>query len=306
MTRALPRITAAAVLALALLAAACGDDGGGGTTGPTSPGDGTTTGPTGPATTEAPPTTAGPGTTASPTTSATTSTTAAPTTTAPFDGDTTIGTEIMVRFSLNGYQMRGFIDRLSAEDRERTGATGTMSAKEALGHIAFWDGFTVRFFKDRLNHRHTGSGLADFEVAGEGALDYIHRRDGATDIFFVANRPDKPLDARCIFRVAGKAPELWNPVTGERSFAAAYEERLRSIRATCDQWARAPVDLAMLSLIASMCSSAVTSTSPQNRRQQEVVSKNGRMCCRYTTTFALPRMTFLPRSSSMVMVQERL
>ncbi|HAK94571.1 MAG TPA: glycoside hydrolase [Planctomycetes bacterium] len=69
-------------------------------------------------------------------------------------------------------------------------------------------------------------GLApDFEVEGGGALDYIHRRDGATDIFFVANRPDKPQDARCIFRVAGKAPELWNPVTGERSFAAAYEER---------------------------------------------------------------------------------
>jgi hypothetical protein len=29
----------------------------------------------------------------------------------------------------------------------------------------------------------------------------------------------------CAFRVSGKAPELWNPVTGERRFAAAYEER---------------------------------------------------------------------------------
>jgi hypothetical protein len=55
-------------------------------------------------------------------------------------------------------------------------------------------------------------------------LHYIHRRDGDIEIYFVANRTNLPLSAVCTFRVTGKAPELWNPLTGERRFAAAYEE----------------------------------------------------------------------------------
>ncbi len=57
----------------------------------------------------------------------------------------------------------------------------------------------------------------DFEVSGRDAntpLDYIHRRDGQTEIYFVANRSTHPLQASCTFRVAGKQPELWDPITG--------------------------------------------------------------------------------------------
>jgi hypothetical protein len=46
------------------------------------------------------------------------------------------------------------------------------------------------------------------------ALDYIHRRDGEVDIYFVANRSPRPVQATCTFRVAGKQPELWDPITG--------------------------------------------------------------------------------------------
>jgi hypothetical protein len=67
----------------------------------------------------------------------------------------------------------------------------------------------------------------DFEFAGPDAhtaLDYIHRRDGEAEIYFVANRSNRAETVRCQFRVAGKAPELWDPVTGQRRFAAAYSE----------------------------------------------------------------------------------
>ena len=56
-------------------------------------------------------------------------------------------------------------------------------------------------------------------------VDFIHRTDGRTEIYFVANRTNSAATATVAFRVAGKAPELWNAVTGERKFATAYEEK---------------------------------------------------------------------------------
>lgn len=55
-------------------------------------------------------------------------------------------------------------------------------------------------------------------------VDYLHRRAGDADIYFVANRATNAVTLECAFRVTGKAPELWNAVTGERRFAAAYTE----------------------------------------------------------------------------------
>jgi hypothetical protein len=45
-------------------------------------------------------------------------------------------------------------------------------------------------------------------------LDWIHRRDGGMDFYFVANLTDRPVSARVAFRVAGRSPELWDPVPG--------------------------------------------------------------------------------------------
>lgn len=53
-------------------------------------------------------------------------------------------------------------------------------------------------------------------------LDYIHRRAGDADIYFVANRATNFMSTECLFKVGGKVPELWNAVTGERQFADAY------------------------------------------------------------------------------------
>jgi hypothetical protein len=58
-----------------------------------------------------------------------------------------------------------------------------------------------------------------------GAFDYIHRTDGDTEIYFVCNRTNFAASATVAFRVTGKAPELWNPVTSERKFVTAYEEK---------------------------------------------------------------------------------
>ncbi len=60
--------------------------------------------------------------------------------------------------------------------------------------------------------------MPDFEYTDHAMtnapLDYIHRQDGETEIYFVANRQATALRTDCLFRVKGKTPELWDPVTG--------------------------------------------------------------------------------------------
>jgi hypothetical protein len=53
----------------------------------------------------------------------------------------------------------------------------------------------------------------DFE--SDAALRYIHRAEPGVDIYFVANPRDSQLTANCVFRIRGKLPELWDPVSLE-------------------------------------------------------------------------------------------
>jgi hypothetical protein len=58
----------------------------------------------------------------------------------------------------------------------------------------------------------------DLELRGLPAgikMDWIHRRDANTDLYFVANLGESIVDVEGVFRVANKVPELWDAVTGE-------------------------------------------------------------------------------------------
>ncbi len=50
----------------------------------------------------------------------------------------------------------------------------------------------------------------DFE--SDGPIRYTHRRTDEADVYFVSNRQPRMVEAACTFRVAGRRPELWNPV----------------------------------------------------------------------------------------------
>jgi hypothetical protein len=68
----------------------------------------------------------------------------------------------------------------------------------------------------------------DFEVVSKVTgfpLRYAHRRDGETEIYFIANSNGFPITAECAFRAQGKAPEIWHPDTGEQDRVAVWEER---------------------------------------------------------------------------------
>ena len=45
-------------------------------------------------------------------------------------------------------------------------------------------------------------------------LQYIHKKVGQTDLYFVVNQQNMQLKRQCIFRVENKIPEIWNPQTG--------------------------------------------------------------------------------------------
>ncbi|RZJ88624.1 MAG: hypothetical protein EOO20_13175, partial [Chryseobacterium sp.] len=55
-------------------------------------------------------------------------------------------------------------------------------------------------------------------------LDFIHRQDGDTEIYFVANRRNRTTKAVCTFRVNGKQAEIWNPFNGNTQIAQAFKQ----------------------------------------------------------------------------------
>ncbi|MCB1126866.1 MAG: glycoside hydrolase, partial [Verrucomicrobiae bacterium] len=99
-------------------------------------------------------------------------------------------------------------------------------------------------------------------------LDTIHRRLDETDIYFLANRTNRAARFDCSFRVAAKAPELWNAVTGERRFASAYESAngrttLPLEFAPCGSWFvvfREPAE-------------AHPPTAPENRHEADLIAE---------------------------------
>ena len=77
---------------------------------------------------------------------------------------------------------------------------------------------------DNLQDILTGMGITpDFE-SSDAVLRYIHRKADDADIYFISNQQGKPVSTECTFRVAGKQPELWDPVSGQMRDAIAFRE----------------------------------------------------------------------------------
>jgi len=62
---------------------------------------------------------------------------------------------------------------------------------------------------------------ADFS-SGDDDVWYIHRKLKEGDAYFVAYQEDQTKDLSLSFRVTGRIPEIWNPVTGEKTEVANY------------------------------------------------------------------------------------
>jgi hypothetical protein len=72
----------------------------------------------------------------------------------------------------------------------------------------------------------------DFEIAGRGEpdlgpLDFVHRKTGDDEFYFIRNKTKEPQALTCRFRVAavanGQTPEFWWPDSGRRSVCRGWK-----------------------------------------------------------------------------------
>jgi hypothetical protein len=78
----------------------------------------------------------------------------------------------------------------------------------------------------------------DFSFSSDNdstSLDFIHRRTGKEEIYFVSNTRNTIETIDGIFRVSGKIPEIWDPETGTMRKAGLYDVK--------DEHTRVPLKL---------------------------------------------------------------
>jgi hypothetical protein len=89
-------------------------------------------------------------------------------------------------------------------------------------------------------------------------VNWIHRVDKGTDIYFVANPAYRPIDLDVSFRIGDRQPELWNPETGKIENAPVWHSnkgrttvsmRMESAGSTFVIFRKAPVKKHLTSLV---------------------------------------------------------
>ncbi|MCK4749943.1 MAG: hypothetical protein KAT15_22960, partial [Bacteroidales bacterium] len=125
-------------------------------------------------------------------------------------GATVIGNKPVRSHSLQNYLRN---DERIRELANRLWGKGKVKRKNSYGQGMIYSG--ENSIRSVLIEKGIGP---DLEVDGEepGVLDYIHRTTRDSEIYFVRNTADHPLQLDAIFRVKQKHPEFWDPQTGKR------------------------------------------------------------------------------------------
>ncbi len=113
-----------------------------------------------------------------------------------------------------------------------TGLTGYPESDREVQKLAaeLWGKgkiITDKSLREVLTARGVGPDFTFRSKRRDTELDYIHRRTKEAEIYFVRNKKRRPEHVEATFRVWGKRPELWDPVTGRiaavRTFKSSAE-----------------------------------------------------------------------------------
>jgi hypothetical protein len=110
--------------------------------------------------------------------------------------------------------------------RELWGSEKSQAGRRFGKGWVFWDQPLIPVLQQMKIH-------PDFEYtsrSGDAPVLYTHRKMREGDLYFISNQRRSYEELVCIFRVANKQPELWDPVTGTVTPLLMYEltgERIR-------------------------------------------------------------------------------
>ena len=99
-------------------------------------------------------------------------------------------------------------------------AAGKSEKPVALGKGRVFRGENLQSVLTQLDTPPDVSGLQSVLPA---QVLFTHRRTADAEIYFLSNQSDRSLTLAPSFRVTGRAPELWDAVTGERQPQAIYD-----------------------------------------------------------------------------------
>jgi hypothetical protein len=129
------------------------------------------------------------------------------------DGGTIIGPKPLRAAGLEGYP--------ASDSRVRELATKLWANLDGKTNTNRTHGKGRVIWGQRLRDVLTGMGIEPDFTAPEG-IDFTHRREGTTDIYFVRNMRASRTAPTVTFRVKDREPELWDPRTGETRTAPAW------------------------------------------------------------------------------------
>jgi len=127
-------------------------------------------------------------------------------------GATILGPKPLRTNSLMGYpqseeQLKIIADKLWIQKKV---GKGRVISKLTINEVLIKDGIVPDF---------------SFQSENDNDLfDYIHRKIGDQDIYFIINRRATTAHADFKFRVKGKQPEIWNAINGEIRLAGKFNE----------------------------------------------------------------------------------
>jgi len=97
---------------------------------------------------------------------------------------------------------------------------------DSLGQNVFGKGMVIWGKNTRQVLMELGLEL-DFAVnnsESDDMFDYIHYKISDADMYFVCNQADQQKDRICMFRISGRQPEIWDPLTGQIRDTKAFAQ----------------------------------------------------------------------------------